>query len=66
MDSSYLLENEDLRGVFWSNLLQGGTLMAKRETGWTEKKIARYYKEGRGSGELGQYKPWLTIQDVPL
>jgi len=39
--------------------------LAKRQTGWTEKKIARYYKEGRGSGELGEYKPWLTIQDVP-
>jgi len=39
--------------------------MPKRQTGWTEKKIARYYKEGRGQGELGNYKPWLTIQDVP-
>jgi hypothetical protein len=39
--------------------------VAKRQTGWTEKKIARYYKEGRGQGELGNYKPWLTIQDVP-
>lgn len=39
--------------------------MPKRQTGWTEKKIARYYKEGRGQGELGSYKPWLTIQDVP-
>ncbi|KMY33741.1 hypothetical protein ACZ11_01270 [Lysinibacillus xylanilyticus] len=39
--------------------------MAKRQTGWTEDKIVRYYKEGRGSGELGNYKPWLTIQDVP-
>ncbi|WP_339181675.1 TnsA endonuclease N-terminal domain-containing protein [Oceanobacillus sp. FSL W7-1293] len=39
--------------------------MPKRQTGWTEKKIARYYKEGRGQGELGNYKPWITIQDVP-
>jgi TnsA endonuclease N terminal/TnsA endonuclease C terminal len=39
--------------------------MAKRQTGWTEKKIARYFKEGRGQGELSNYKPWLTIQDVP-
>ncbi|PLR75793.1 heteromeric transposase endonuclease subunit TnsA [Bacillus sp. V3-13] len=39
--------------------------MPKRQTCWTEKKIARYYKEGRGQGELGNYKPWLTIQDVP-
>lgn len=39
--------------------------MAKRLTGWTENKIARYEKEGRGQGEFGAYKPWLTIQDVP-
>lgn len=39
--------------------------MSKRATGWTEKKIAKYYKEGRGSGELSSYKPWLTVQDVP-
>lgn len=37
--------------------------MAKRKTGWTEEKIARYLKEGRGSGELENYKPWLTNQD---
>lgn len=40
-------------------------IMAKRKTGWAEKKIARYYKEGRGQGELASYKPWLTVQDVP-
>ena len=39
--------------------------MAKRTNKWTEDKIARYYAEGRGSGELSNYKPWLTIQDVP-
>jgi hypothetical protein len=39
--------------------------MAKRSTGWTENKIARYEKEGRGKGEFGSYKSWLTIQDVP-
>lgn len=39
--------------------------MSKRKTGWTEAKIARYYKEGRGQGELANYKPWLTTQDVP-
>ncbi|TFJ92377.1 hypothetical protein [Lentibacillus salicampi] len=35
--------------------------MAKRKNPWTEDKIARYYKEGRGSGELAHYKPWLTV-----
>ncbi|WP_018932289.1 heteromeric transposase endonuclease subunit TnsA [Gracilibacillus lacisalsi] len=39
--------------------------MGKRKYGWTENKIAKYIKEGRGSGELGSYKPWLTIHDVP-
>ncbi|SFQ87191.1 TnsA endonuclease C terminal [Bacillus mycoides] len=39
--------------------------MPKRQTGWTEEKIFRYIKEGRGQGELALYKPWLTIQDVP-
>ncbi|MFF3102614.1 TnsA endonuclease N-terminal domain-containing protein [Viridibacillus arvi] len=37
--------------------------MAKRKNEWTEEKIARYIKEGRGSGELSAYKPWLTNQD---
>ncbi|MCE5285664.1 MAG: hypothetical protein LLG02_07440 [Pelosinus sp.] len=39
--------------------------MAKYRTSWTEDKIARYIKEGRGSSEGNTYKPWLTIQDVP-
>ncbi|WP_339196525.1 TnsA endonuclease N-terminal domain-containing protein [Solibacillus sp. FSL R5-0449] len=39
--------------------------MPKRQTGWTEAKISRYIKEGRGQGELAFYNPWLTIQDVP-
>ena len=39
--------------------------MSKRQTGWTEAKIAKYIKEERGNGELANYKPWLTIQDVP-
>ena len=39
--------------------------MAKRQTGWTEVKIAKYIKEGHGQGEFATYKPWLTIQDVP-
>lgn len=39
--------------------------MPKRQTGWTEAKISRYIKEGKGQGELALYKPWLTVQDVP-
>lgn len=44
---------------------KGVILLAKRNTSWTEEKIAKYEKEGRGKGELKNYKPWLTIQDVP-
>lgn len=32
---------------------------------WSEKTIAKRYKEGRGSGEGINYKPWLEIKDVP-
>jgi hypothetical protein len=39
--------------------------MAKRRRRITEKLIKRWLKEGRGQGEGAQYKPWLTIQDVP-
>ncbi|MBG9656278.1 TnsA endonuclease N-terminal domain-containing protein [Cytobacillus firmus] len=39
--------------------------MAKRKTELTEKKIAELEKEGRGQGQGENYKPWLTIQDVP-
>jgi hypothetical protein len=39
--------------------------MAKRNYSWTEEKIAKYLKEGRGSGELSHYKPWLNIHNVP-
>lgn len=39
--------------------------MAKRNTNWTKQKLNRYLSEGRGMGELNEYKPWLTIQDFP-
>lgn len=39
--------------------------MAKRSQHWTEDKIRKYTKSGRGQGEGTNYKPWLTIQDVP-
>lgn len=31
---------------------------------WTEEKIAKRIKEGRGAGEFSSYQPWLTIQDI--
>lgn len=30
---------------------------------WNDKTLDRYIKEGRGTGELEQYRPWLTTQD---
>lgn len=39
--------------------------MAKRNLNWTSQKKNRYIAEGRGSGELNNYKPWFTIQDFP-
>lgn len=39
--------------------------MAKRRYDFDEAKIARFHKEGRGEGHGQDYRPWLTIQDVP-
>ena len=32
---------------------------------WTEERIERHYKEGRGSGVGAQYRPLLEVHDVP-
>lgn len=39
--------------------------MPKRKLDWTLEKYNRFIKEGRGKGEGSEYKPWLTIQDMP-
>lgn len=39
--------------------------MAKRKREATPKKFDKWIKEGRGQGIGSEYKPWLTIQDVP-
>lgn len=39
--------------------------MAKRQRGMTKSKIEKWLKEGRGQGLDTDYKPWLTVQDVP-
>lgn len=36
--------------------------MAKRKR---VQNIDKFIKEGRGQGQFENYKPWLTIQDVP-
>ncbi|GMA64208.1 TnsA endonuclease C-terminal domain-containing protein [Alicyclobacillus fastidiosus] len=37
--------------------------MAKQP--WTEEKMNKWLKQGRGQGELEGYRPWLTTQDYP-
>ncbi|MBC2579590.1 TnsA endonuclease N-terminal domain-containing protein [Clostridium sp. DJ247] len=39
--------------------------MAKRIRTWSEEKIKRYIKEGRGSGKGKEYKPWINNQSFP-
>lgn len=39
--------------------------MSRRKYVIDEKRAAKFVKEGRGQGEGAEYKPWLTIQDVP-
>jgi hypothetical protein len=39
--------------------------MAKRNRSSTFEKVEKWIREGRGKGEGINYKPWLTIRDVP-
>lgn len=39
--------------------------MARQRYSFDEAKIARFHKEGRGQGQGADYKPWLTVRDVP-
>lgn len=39
--------------------------MARQRYGFDESKIKRFLKEGRGQGRGAEYRPWLTIGDVP-
>lgn len=39
--------------------------MANSKYVLTEKQIIKRIKEGRGSGRLSSYKPWLYVNDVP-
>lgn len=32
---------------------------------WTESKFKRFLAEGRGQGRGEQYRPWLTVSDIP-
>ncbi len=39
--------------------------MASRLKGSSEQQFAKWIKEGRGSGEHADYKPRLTVRDLP-
>ena len=39
--------------------------MANSKYVLTEKQIIKRIKEGRGSGRLSSYKPWLYVNEVP-
>lgn len=39
--------------------------MARQRYSFDEARIARFRKEGRGQGQGADYKPWLTVRDVP-
>lgn len=38
--------------------------MAKKSYSNSEIKSQKWVKEGRGSGQGSDYKPWLTVRDV--
>jgi|HigsolmetaAR202D_1030399.scaffolds.fasta_scaffold01122_6 hypothetical protein len=39
--------------------------MSRRKYQFSEAKIQKYLKEGRGTGDGANYRPWLTVYDVP-
>ncbi|MBP1153958.1 MULTISPECIES: TnsA endonuclease C-terminal domain-containing protein [unclassified Paenibacillus] len=36
-----------------------------RSSDWTEAKFERFLSEGRGQGKKENYRPWLTVSDIP-
>ncbi len=39
--------------------------MGKRNTKWCYSTYLRCLRNGRGTGDTGDYKPWVTIHDFP-
>ena len=39
--------------------------VGKRHTRWSYKSYVRFVKNGRGTGDLSEYKPWITVHDFP-
>lgn len=39
--------------------------MSKHRLNWTQERFEQFVKDGRGQGRGQNYKPWLTIHDLP-
>src|SRR5690606_37259439 len=39
--------------------------MSRRKYQFSEAKVQKYIKEGRGAGDGASYRPWLTVYDLP-
>lgn len=39
--------------------------MSRRKYQFSEAKVQKYLKEGRGTGDGARYRPWLTVYDLP-
>ena len=39
--------------------------MGRRNTRWSQRTYLRFLREGRGKGDLAEYKPWITTHDFP-
>ena len=39
--------------------------MGKRNTKWSYNTLTRFHREGRGTGDGADYKPWITTHDFP-
>ena len=45
--------------------MNGGHAVASKRKVFTRSTFAKWIKEGRGNGEYADYKPWLTVRDLP-
>lgn len=45
--------------------MNGGHAVASQRKVFTRSTFAKWIKEGRGNGEYADYKPWLTVRDLP-
>jgi hypothetical protein len=39
--------------------------MPKHSRSWDKNRYIKFLEEGRGQGELSEYKPWIAVQDFP-